>query len=339
MQHVLLVSYYYNESIVGTMRNRHLCGFLRAKGISVDVCDGSDVNGFGQYKKKTRACIRKSKAQTVYISCGPFNYLLTAVVSAKWNRKKIIIDFRDPWSFNLNTKVPLFSLVGIKRIMVKQYIKFIERIVYLLCDRFIVCTEGMAGLYRELFSDSKKIEIVMNGYDFNPNNYLENQKKKDGVETFLCIGKFFRYSEPDAISVIDKIESRVGVFCEQANLIFYSEERDEIEKYFSNNKKNISYSIYERVPYASVLEAVASCDCGVIVIRSEDFDYGTKIFDFLGMGVPVLDIFNHGKAFYKKFSEYLVSADEPLFRYSPIEKYHRSNIWSEKLALFMEEGS
>lgn len=333
---VLFISHYYTENLVGTQRLKHLVRFLEARGFGAALCVNSANKSRKRFRAEIAGSIMRSPAGKVFVSCGPFYYLLCASLAAWFFGKHLIVDFRDPWSFNVHKDTGRPSKATIKRYLYRKSFELSEKIAYFCAASFIVCTHGMHLQYSELFRDSRKMRFVPNGYDFDPSEIDRTHHGMSGRERFICIGKFFEYSERKAKNAIELALARRGTHCREIEFIFYSDERTAIEQYFAGHDPDVFFQINERVPYKDVLRIAAGCDCGLAVIRNEDFDYGTKIYDFIGLGIPLLDTFDHGKDFFRTFSEYFVSPNSPIKKFDPDPRYDRTSIWNMNMDLFEE---
>ena len=331
----MFISHFFSENIVGTQRIKHLYNFLKKRGNNVEIFCNNSYESKLNFSLAIIKKIYRSKAKLVFVSCGPFYYLLASVIASVIFKKKLIIDIRDPLSFNVKILVSKISITTIKRKLFKKYYQILENISYKYSNYYIVCTLGMYCKYAELFKNVEKLLFIPNGYNFTPENQNIDYTNKD-IEKYICIGKFFEYSYIQANKIIDMILERQKKNGKKVYIHFYGSEEVFIYK-LKNDLSKYSYIYIEhfpRIEYEKVIKILPEYDCGIIVIRNEDFDYGTKIYDFIGKGIPVLDTFDHKKNFYNMFSKYLVSIDGVFEHYIPDKSFNRDEIWAKNEWIF-----
>lgn len=306
---LLFISYFFfNEDGVGALRSKSLVTFLERNGYVIKVLN---KNTFGSIGKRIFGiwiilCTLKvlvSKQKEVYISCGPFNHLLLVSLACFFRRKKLIVDFRDPWSINIKTS---YGKTNGESNRYKEIISvIIEKIVYNLCTYFIVCTNGMKLYYSGLFRNKKKIRIIKNGYDFNLESlekHINKDIKQNQILKFVCLGKFAEYDYEKANKVLLKIKE----FEKKGNRIhitFIGTERETTYPILKRYSLESCSTFYERMVYEEALKIAINCNIAILIIRNEGIDFGTKIFDYIGLGLQVLDTFDHTQNFYKEFKD------------------------------------
>ncbi|OQP04628.1 hypothetical protein B1690_15245 [Geobacillus sp. 46C-IIa] len=311
MKDVLFIAYFFSESDgVGALRSRSMVRFLKEKGVSVEVMARDSFRGIGKknFYVWTILCIFKllfSKQKNVYISCGPFNHLLPLSLACFIRKKKLIVDFRDPWSINIKTG---YGKSGAKISKFKLFVSsWIEQLVYKICRHFIVCTKGMKSYYQKLFGNDTKIRLIMNGYDFDigeVDKYKDSHIKNNGVLKFVCLGKFAEYDEQKAHEAISKIKD-IKNEGYSVHIYFVGTNKEPTLSILKQYKLDDCSTFYPRMPYKEALKIAINCNIGMLIVRNEEIEYGTKVFDYIGLGLPVLDIFDHSNNFYKEFKNIL----------------------------------
>ena len=91
------------------------------------------------------------------------------------------------------------------------------------------------------------------------------------------------------------------------------------------------------MPHIDALHIASCCDIGICLIRDEELMYGTKIYDYIGLGIPVLDVFDHEENFFSFFKEYTIDIDSMAkpFRYVPPENLSRKYIFDNVIPYFL----
>lgn len=333
---ILIVSHYYGENIVGAQRVRHLVSLLEGKGLEVSRVDNRQGDGKGAFDRRVFFRIWNFRGDIVLVSCGPFYYLVAATLAAAARGKKLVVDFRDPLSFNTPLPGKGISVRNIAWSARRFWAKARERFTYRCSSNFIVCTSGMFELYARLFKDTGKLRLIPNGFDFQPMEASLRAGNRPDEERFICIGKFLEYSETKAREIFAKLGERKRSLGKSIRVVFYNDEETRLREFLAGATlpEGIAIEYRGRVPYEEAIREAKTCDCGLVIIRNERFDVGTKIYDFIGLGLPVLDVFDHRASFYKAFHAFCLDPGAPMFRYQPDMRYYRSSGWMANLDVF-----
>ena len=317
MKDVLMISYSIGGGVAG-LRSKALIDFLNKKGVNVKAisCDSKLLNWY----LRIFLSILLGKEKIVYFSCGPFIYSIFFIILAKILFKKVIVDFRDPWSSNILNNYGKFGKVNNFKYNI---VVFLEKIIYFLSTNFIVCTEGMYLEYGKIFKKNDKIILILNGYSFDSINIIPKDKKNKEIIKFVCIGKFAEYSEVKAENIFNDIKNKVKT----------PFSIDFIGSNYTINAKVLKkcgilqYSFFhEKKDYPDAIKFTSLCDVGLLILRDENIEYGTKIFDYIGLEMPFYSILNKNELFFKEFNFFLFdfknqnfivdSADEKIKHYN-----------------------
>lgn len=296
---ILFITYSIKENTgVGSARSRMFYNLLLERGHKITLlCDES-------YSiKNIFKNLLFNNYDKVYFSGPPYTYyLISVLICVLLKNFNLIVDFRDAWSINVkygygtgkcNNKIKL------------KIIEFIERLLYKKSCKFVVCTKGMNEQYGSLFNDFEKIELIENGHEY----LLEDLKKEKILSTspkvFICIGQFFSYDVCKSIKIIDELNS--FAHSNDIEVLFIGTDKVTY-KYLNDNKSTLHFKIQflERVSYKNLKLYIKNADVGLLIIRDENIDYGTKVFDYIGLGLPIFSKFDFNKNFYKRFKHYIV---------------------------------
>lgn len=300
----MFISYYFKKTDgVASLRPRALYELLKERGNELILISKYSLKSKNTFFWSINLFVKLlfGKYDKIYVTCGPYTHLPLIIIASLLRKKKIIVDFRDPWSLNIKTN---YGKGTRKRFSVKLYIsEQIEKLAYKSCDRFWVCTPGMYKEYSTLFDDDTKLEMVLNGHticNIANTNTPKNKKKK-----FVCIGKFAEYNYQKADFCLKKIKS-IGI--DNIELYLIGSNVDINKKLIQeNNLINNTYFI-KRMPYEDAISFASQCDFGICILRNEELEFGTKVFDYIGLGLPIFDSFDHSSSFYRFFQEYVTDA-------------------------------
>lgn len=302
---MIFITYYFGDTCgIAGKRSAYLYNLLKDKS-DIRIVDkdtfGDECISKMSWLIKTLKLLFKAENEKVYISCGPFWHLPMVTLACWLKNHKLYVDFRDGWSINIRTG---YGRKPGKLSLIKSYIALLfERLAYAVSERFIVCSKGAVKEYVAIFGDDKKMLLIRNGHELDVDAikyYCSHSRRYDVVYKIACAGKFI-HDMPNGKQKILSLCKRLDLEKKEYVIYFIGTDKD-TEKELSGIK-NIVFK--ERMPYDDVMRFIADADMVLTAIRNEDFDYGTKIFDYIALGLPVYDWFDHDKDFYKTFKEFL----------------------------------
>ena len=93
----------------------------------------------------------------IYATCSPFTDILIGVALKKMTGKPLVLDLRDPWTFNEYMHMPALTL---------RANRAMERRALNAADLIVVVSETMRKDYLRLYPDlAPKLAVIPNGYD------------------------------------------------------------------------------------------------------------------------------------------------------------------------------
>ncbi len=339
MKKIAFIAYYFSEEEgVGSARSRSLAKTLEKE-------KNLDLTYYNKTTWKTNNIIwtllcffslLKNKYDMIYISCGPFFHLFFVTFVSKIKKNKLIVDLRDPWSINIKTGYgnPL-KKVNMLKLFLSQ---FIEKFTYNNCFQFWVCTPGMKEEYKKLFKGAHKIRIVLNGFDVSREElegYNNKLKLKDSEYiTLVCLGKFAEYNEEKAEKILNKINEINGI--KTIKLVFIGSNKEKNIDLIKKYKLEYQTIFYPKMPYELALRIACKGHIGICLVRNEKFEFGTKVYDYIGLELPILDCFDEESNFKKQFNEYLVDNVESFScSFNNKDRFRRKNIFKDVLKYFL----
>lgn len=298
---MIMVAYYFSlDDGVGAKRSRFLYEMLLKRHITVDVIhknkwNEKTSNSRLKWLLKCVCFLFNSRKQVVYISCGPFWHLFFVTFIAFIKRHHLFVDFRDPWSLNIK-KEPR----GIRRLLRLAIAVTIERFVYAVAERFIVCTPGMLDLYAKLFNDRKKLMLALNGHELDENLLEEHDNIVVSPYKIVCLGKFLSYGQV-YLKKYEALCAKLDELKVDYKIFFVGADKETVMALSKDSRA----AILPNMPYKKAIVFLSDAHFALLSIRDEDFEFGTKVFDYIAMGIPIYDWFDHEKSFYQFFSKYL----------------------------------
>ena len=301
------IAYYMNEKDgVGAVRSIFLYKMLEKTNIPIEVFSrdtfGNRISGnMRLWILKVLIELLKSKNNVVYVSCGPFRQLFFIAIACLISGHKLIVDFRDGWSVNIANNYGVEKKLSVKRKALKAISELIEKITYKVCEAFIVCTPGLKKAYSNIFADDKKIYTIINGHMIGKIKYKNNRRNE--CLKVVCTGKFLEYGK-NAIEKLHNFEECLKKnYGPEICYTIYFVGTDAITQMEFKDRKHVV--IKPRMTYEKMISFISDADIGLVMVRNEELELGTKVFDYIGAGVPVFDWFQDNSMFHTYFKRYL----------------------------------
>jgi glycosyltransferase involved in cell wall biosynthesis len=126
---------------------------------------------------KSLAIIRRHHVSVIYVTCSPFSAVITGLILKACTGRPLVLDFRDPWSFNESNPPFIRRLSGV-----------VERHAIGACDAFIANTATSAKTYRNLYpAYAGRITHIYNGITAPP--WIPSEPTS--CFTLLYVGAFY----------------------------------------------------------------------------------------------------------------------------------------------------
>ena len=229
--------------------------------------------------------LRRSAPSVVFISVPPFSALLFSIMT----RTKVVLDFRDGWSVAISRGYG--GLV--KPRPIRAWLsKMIEIWVIKRAFKVITCTRGLKD-YLEKISRTKVL-LIRNGVsrgDIEIVNEIKSRPpgpKSDELRV-VCAGKFAEYGEHRARHLVQTLvekyrERRMKLtligsdVCANAGVV----------DYIKTHHSQIEVVFTERLARPDLLKMIHESDVGLLLVRDEEYEYGTKVYDYLLCNIPII---------------------------------------------------
>ena len=236
-----------------------------------------------KYKENILSIIKNETIDTIIISGPPFE-LFSFVVDVKKHlpRVKVILDYRDPWGlWNFNKSIAYLRE--------KKYLS--------TADHIIVVTPSAKEDKQSFFNiDSKKIDVVYNGYSKNVWKQIEPKSKflKNDAKTNKII-----------ISFIGSIDFSKGSYRDTTNFLkAYEEFKDDFEiRFIGVDTTEAVKEIMQQYPDIKIIQKVTQeeslqymVDSDVLLnLHTANDSSGKyliqgKIFDYIKSGKIIVSI-------------------------------------------------
>ena len=265
----------------------------------------------------------------VFISMPPFRGWDIFLQS----RVRVILDIRDGWSIAMKSgyggttsNKPTKSWVAsnVERWAIRR--SFIS----------IACTNGLQQHLEKI--SHQPVLLIPNGISDDDLELVKKIKirrdfwKNPQYVSFICSGQFSEYGADKTRKLLKTIVDRYG---KDGNLLVRLAGSDaEINawtiRYFREITRGTGcIEILPRMTRARLFEIIASCDYGLSIVRDPDYDFGTKIFDYIALGLPVVNYFDMPNNFTRHFNACL---DVPFEFNAALPEIRRSVLIEKELS-------
>lgn len=221
-------------------------------------------------------------------------------------RIDVILDIRDGWS------IAMASGYGktVKPQPLKAiFAKIVERFSIRNSLMAIACTFGLCD-YLENISGIKMV-FIPNGMSSGDLDLIRKLKinhlpnKPNGVGVFVCSGQFSEYGVEKVKILLHRIFSRYSEKFEkiEIKLIGSSVEKNNwVQHYFSGLSGGRGYlNLLPKMSRSSLYKEMLNSDFGIAIVRDPSYDYGTKIYDYIALGLSVVNYFDEPNNFTQYF--------------------------------------
>ena len=234
----------------------------------------SDLGATWFYDLRKYFSKNKKKYDVVVITGNPFLHFFIAKILKKTMGCKIVLDFRDPFAKNERNASTALS-VKLKR-------KILVLFEYLFCesaDKIIVMNEGCKKLLCSRQQDI--IEIIDNGYD---EKSLHNATKKtigcnNSKKTIVYLGSF-------------AVDRNIDNLLTSNKALGFAFDILHIGKPLESLNEETGVNCTGLVSYSDAIGYAKGADIGLILASGKYFESTTKVFDYIGLKMPILIITN-----------------------------------------------
>jgi glycosyltransferase involved in cell wall biosynthesis len=240
--------------------------------------------------------VRRHRVSAIYVTCSPFSAAISGLILKKLTGLPLVLDFRDPWSFNdHNSEIAYLPWL----------IRFTERRVIASCDSLIANTATAAKTYRALYPEYQgKIAQIYNGVTGPP----PVAPIPAPCFTLLCVGTFYNTEYLDLLfetvnALFGSREIRIEFAGFDLPALNRAIERhrigDRVVRHgFIDEPKELQriYSKTSALLYTNGFNKSGKLITSVV---------RAKLYDYLATGIPILAVAPPGEA------------SELLARYSP----------------------
>lgn len=229
--------------------------------------------------------IEKSCPHVIYATCSPFSSAIVGALIKKRYGIPLILDFRDPWSFNWEVAYPTYFH--------KFVDNFLEAHVLEIADHLIVVTENMRKEYVDKYGFLRqKISTITNGFDVCdlPSCDLSPFEKF----TITYCGSFYGLRRPDLfLKGLKEVIIRKKLLPRDLQVFFLGSEKEDLSRLIrilglDQFAFHLGYLSHRRA-----LEFIFRSHMLLLVEPRPALT--SKVFEYLATGKPILALVSKGE--------------------------------------------
>lgn len=264
--------------------------FQRIKDFIYDACYFPDQAGPWIIPAVVRGArvVRKHKIDVIFATGSPWSSLIIGCFLSRLCRKPLVIDFRDPWMNNPfhKSKGKFLDWLG----------RRLERMVVHRADAISLNTQPLLEEFSARYPESaEKLFVMPNGFDREEFKGIPDKKStKRNADLVLChAGLLYGVRDPsvllDAIRIVNQKRKEASgkvVF----HQIGYVQLNYDLKERYRDLIAAESLVIESPVPYKDCLNKLASADVVVNIQPGTKTQIPSKLYDYLALRQPILNI-------------------------------------------------
>ncbi|PLX47121.1 MAG: hypothetical protein C0613_14950 [Desulfobulbaceae bacterium] len=248
----------------------------------------------------------KMRVDNVFISMPQFNNWWLFLVYGL----NIILDIRDGWSLGMKTGYGNTVRPKVLKSIVAQNF---EKFAISRAALTITCTPGLQNYFKNI--TNKKILLVLNGYSKKDKVIVRSLKRVSRVDNSsvkaVCVGQFSEYGQEKAEQVLCKLSKDYPKYSVKLHIIGSDRKKNEwLFGYIEKMKlDNVTVEFFDRMGRKEMFQHIVDSDLGITTIRDPQYEFGTKVYDYMLCGVPIFNYFKYQNEFVVFFKNFFAGSN------------------------------
>jgi len=260
--------------------------------------------------------LRRGEARVIYTTSPPESAHLLGVALKALTGKPLVIDLRDPWTFD-----PWKIALRESRLRLALE-RRLERLCFARADAIVVNTPEATERYRALYPEfASKMRTITNGFDgegFERAALATQGERGTNGAPFLIshTGLFFRYREGDQtpralLRALRALRDEGEISPENCRVVFAGRLHPKAVRDVSEMGLDDLIELPGAVPHEEALRLMLRSD--LLLLHDPEGDGATyvrgKLYEYIGSGRPVLGIVPDGanRAFLRRYGRALLA--------------------------------
>jgi len=241
-----------------------------------------------------------SGSKTVLITMPPFRGWLISILPFV----RVIIDIRDGWSIAMKSG---YGGSSKKKPLKAKIAAWIEKMAIRRSFITITCTTGLQDYLQKISEHS--VLLVPNGMLDADLEMINKIKAADDIEKskneliFICAGKFSEYGANKAKKLLQVIYERYKGDKKLVVRLVGSDiesNRWAVDYFRHLTNEGGRVELLPRMNKYELFTQMVAADFGLSIVRDPDYEFGTKVFDYIAAGLPIINYFDESN----KFTDY-----------------------------------
>lgn len=254
--------------------------------IIAELSNKSNLDVFNEnkklYKKSYEKIISNNNIDITIISGGPF---FTFNLSVDLKRKNIpcVLDFRDPWFFDIRENNKTHS---IKNLIRRCYLYILESRAIRHATAIVTVTDIWKGLFERYYPFQKnKFHLIENGYDDRLLDLVQFSDSTFETFTIGVFGKLFYYTQNYSSIFLQAIQ-KVG----EININQVGERECDTDLLLK--KHNLPLNVINSTGFMNYTDGIKELKKShlFLIIDAREGALGTKIYDYIYLNKPIVYI-------------------------------------------------
>lgn len=244
--------------------------------------------------------LKRHKNNYFFISMPPFGVFWLFLVPGL----KIILDIRDGWSIAQET-----GYGGIDRVkpFKAKLTRIIERYMIHRAYLTIVCTNGLQDYFQKI--SNKEVLLIPNGVLDEEYSFAQHLKSQFNSEKhpeeliFCCAGQFSEYGVDKVKKLFYTVIERYKGKNIKFQLIGSDRQKNDWFIQFCSQafNCNVTVEILPHMAREELYRVMIKANYGLVILRDPSYEFGTKVYDYLALGLPVINYFDTPNKFTNYF--------------------------------------
>lgn len=298
-------------------RVKAFCSFFETKGVDYEIYQSP------KSLKELIILIKylyENDVKNIFVTMPPFrNWTLCFLPGIR-----TILDIRDGWSIAMRTGYGGTAKPNI----IKAWIaRIVEQWAIRSSALTVTCTPGLERYHATRWTRGK-LTLIPNGFPDEGVEYAQavaNKKTRSQLNfknriRFICAGKFAEYGSNNIDILFSVMSKRYKDFSCQIDIYTISKDKQKIVHKIAEKYINIECNVFDFVGRDEIINIIEGYDIGVVMLRDQNYEFGTKIYDYIMCGVPIFDCFVGGdlKRFFAGYFDTDYTGGDHVSRFSRI---------------------
>jgi hypothetical protein len=249
----------------------------------------------------------KTSPQELWVSMPPFRFWFLLALPGI----KVTLDIRDGWSIAMKSG---YGQSANEKPVKAIFASMFEFYGLCMCSKMIVCTPGLLEYYKKKFPRflTKKIILIANGYQSESNtiankcNRMLLSTNKSEKLLCVCAGKFGEYGRKNAEMAIYAILRRYKYRDIHLAIIGADPSCNAwVNDFVKKLNRSVCVSLEPRLSLEELHMRIDQAHLGIALVRDPEYELGTKAYDYIAHGIPILNYFDKENNFTRYFYNFL----------------------------------